>query len=85
MAAPIVAGVITLKKSITPNFGVEECLEYFKRTCDDLEKPGWDEKTGWGVINPKKFLGIKDAKKDPDNVIARLIWLIFAFFLLKKV
>ena len=84
MAAPIVAGVIALKKSITPNFGVEECLEYFKKTCDDIGKPGWDEKTGWGVINPKRFLEIKDAKKEPDNAIVRLLWLILAFLLLKK-
>jgi len=85
MASPIIAGVLALKKAITPNFGVEECLEYFKRSCDDIERPGWDERTGWGIINPKKFLEIKDARKDPDNLIVRLIWLILALFLLKKV
>ena len=61
MATPLVAGIATLKKSLQPDLNKEKCIEYFKKTSKDIGKPGWDKYTGYGVIQPGKFLNIKES------------------------
>jgi len=61
MSTPLVAGIATLKKSLQPDLNKEKCIEYFKKTSKDIGKPGWDKYTGYGVIQPGKFLNIKES------------------------
>jgi len=78
MASPIVASIAALKKSLQPDLNKEKCIEYFKKTCRDIEKPGWDEKTGYGIIQPGKFLNIKASiSKSWLDYLLAFLFLIF--------
>jgi len=79
MATPIVAGITVLKKSLEPDLNKEKCIKYFKKTCKDIAKPGWDEKTGYGIIQPDKFLNIKASKEKEHAwwILAILAYLLF--------
>lgn len=60
MACPIISGVATLEYALRP-MNLDQALERFEQTSKDMEKPGWDEKTGWGIVQPDKFLKIEVA------------------------
>ena len=77
MATPLVAGITALKKSLVSDLNKEKCIEYFKKTCKDIGKPGFDEKTGYGVIQPGKFLNIKESTQKKG-----WLWWLVALILL---
>ena len=56
MAAPHVAGVIALMKSVKPTLTPQEFDQLLSsgRITDDLGDPGWDEEYGYGLINAFK-------------------------------
>ncbi len=56
MAAPQVAGLAALLFQKYPDMSAREVAEMIKFTTDDVEKPGWDVKTGYGRINVEKAL-----------------------------
>jgi serine protease len=51
MAAPHVAGVAALVKSIHPEYGPDEIRQVLQDTAQDLGAPGWDERYGYGLID----------------------------------
>ena len=50
-AAPHVAGVICLIKSLRNDLLVSEIREILHTTATDIEDEGWDEETGYGIVN----------------------------------
>ncbi|WP_455462853.1 S8 family peptidase, partial [Candidatus Hodarchaeum mangrovi] len=50
-AAPQVAGVVSLLKTIRNNLTVEEIRYILHTTSIDIQDPKWDEFTGYGIIN----------------------------------
>jgi len=74
MSTPLVSGIATLEIALRP-MNLDIAIERFKQTSKDMAKPGWDEKSGWGIIQPDKFLKIKVAEKKNN-------WLIGLLFLL---
>jgi subtilisin family serine protease len=56
MAAPHVAGVIGLMRSVAPHIGIEEIRTIIKTSADDLGDPGWDIFYGAGRVNAKQAL-----------------------------
>ncbi|MBX3386610.1 MAG: S8 family serine peptidase [Phycisphaeraceae bacterium] len=51
MAAPMVAGVAALVRSIRPSLTAEQVREVLISTTKDLGAPGWDPVHGWGRID----------------------------------
>ncbi len=82
MACPIISGIATLEYALRP-MNLDMAIERFKETSKDMALPGWDEKTGYGIIEPGKFLKIKVTEKK-DNWLAGLLLLLLSMFVLKK-
>jgi serine protease len=51
MAAPHVAGVAALIKSVHPAWGPDEIKEAITETARELGQTGWDEQYGYGLID----------------------------------
>jgi hypothetical protein len=50
-AAPQVAATAALMLSILPSLTPHDLQEILKLTADDVDVPGFDERTGWGRLN----------------------------------
>jgi len=75
MACPLVSGIATLEYALRP-MNLDQAIERFKETSKDMAKPGWDEETGWGIIQPDKFLKIKVTEKKDNWLIGLLFFII---------
>jgi subtilisin family serine protease len=69
MAAPFIAGVAALILSkhrshggYTPCATQQQMFEHLTKEATDIDDPGWDVRTGWGIVNPLKSV------KKPDNI-----------------
>ncbi|MBN1586691.1 MAG: S8 family serine peptidase [Candidatus Omnitrophica bacterium] len=51
MAAPHVSGVAALLLAQNPSLKPEEVRQILRSTAQDLEEPGWDEETGFGLLD----------------------------------
>lgn len=67
MATPFIAGVAALilskhrqRGGHTPCENQKEMFEHLTKVALDIEDPGWDQQTGWGIVSPK------DSLKDQD-------------------
>ncbi|ADU30207.1 S8 family peptidase [Evansella cellulosilytica] len=56
MAAPHVAGMAGLIRSVNPSLTNEEVYDIIKKSCDDLGESGYDPYFGHGEINLRKAL-----------------------------
>ncbi|MFV9510424.1 S8 family peptidase [Tepidibacillus sp. LV47] len=56
MAAPQVAGLAALLYQKYPDLTPKEVENIIKFSADDVDQPGWDEKTGYGKINAIRAL-----------------------------
>jgi hypothetical protein len=63
-AAPVVSGVASLVLSEQPGLSGEDIAEVLQRTAIDktIYGVGWDDKTGWGVVNAKNAVDFVTAK-----------------------
>ncbi|MEN6356718.1 MAG: S8 family serine peptidase [Armatimonadota bacterium] len=50
-AAPFVSGIAALIWSQYPNWSNGEVVEQIKLSCRDIGSIGWDQYTGWGLVN----------------------------------
>ncbi|MCE5322907.1 S8 family peptidase [bacterium] len=50
-AAPFVAGIASLIWSLHPSWSNGEVVEQIKLSCRDIGTTGWDQYTGWGLVN----------------------------------
>ncbi len=53
-AAPYVAGVAALMLTVNPALTPKQVGEIINLTATDLRTAGWDELTGWGIVNAFK-------------------------------
>jgi len=81
MASPETAGVVVLERELRST-NLKEAVAKFAVTCKDMGEEGWDPLTGWGIVDPFKFLGIEESgKKITWNwLIALFFFLLFYFF-----
>lgn len=56
MAAPQVAAAAALVWGKYPELKAYEVRDLLRQTAEDLEKPGWDEKTGYGLLRVDRAL-----------------------------
>jgi thermitase len=57
-AAPVVAGVAALVLTMRPNLTVDQLSNCLILGCEDVGPAGWDQETGWGVINAEKAIKV---------------------------
>lgn len=72
MAAPHVAGLVGLMRSVKPTLTTEQIREILHATADDVYTPGFDERTGYGRVNAHRALvaslcGIHGDDQDGDR------------------
>ena len=51
MATPHVSGTVSLMKTINPQLTPDEIKTFLTSTAIDIEDPGFDDLTGWGLID----------------------------------
>lgn len=79
-AAPFVSGIAALVKSIHPDWTNSQIVEQIKLTCNDLGTPGWDQYTGYGLVDAYRALSeqiteplkIGDLNSLPSGAVARV-------------
>lgn len=69
MAAPQVAGVAALAWSQYPNMKPYEIRNLLKQTAQDIEAPGWDMQSGYGLLRMDRALKetYRVDKHEPNN------------------
>lgn len=67
-AVPFVTGAASLVWQKNPKLTAEQVKQILIMSCDDLNRPGWDNKTGAGRINLKKAM----AMEAPDFLHTRI-------------
>lgn len=55
-SAPLVSGVVSLLLSHNPKLTGEQVKRMILNSADDIEMPGWDQYTGYGLLNARKAL-----------------------------
>lgn len=75
MAAPGIAGILGLQSELK-TMNLEEATARFAETSRDMEEAGWDVRTGWGIIEPHKFLGLEEPKKKSWGWLVGLLFLL---------
>lgn len=50
-AAPLVSGIAALVLSKYPTWTNDQVMTQIKMNCTDVSPVGWDQETGWGVVN----------------------------------
>jgi len=81
MASPESSGILVLERELRST-NLKEAVAQFAVTSKDMEQEGWDPRTGWGIIDPFKFLGFEESGKKPtwNWLIALFFFLLFYFF-----
>jgi serine protease len=51
MATPHVSGTIALLLALAPNTNPAEMAWVIERTTTDVNLKGWDQRSGWGMVN----------------------------------
>lgn len=69
MSAPFVSGAVALLKSKWPDLDINEVHAQLKKTAEDLAAPGWDQETGWGLLN----LGAALAEPQSNDIFGTLV------------
>jgi len=71
MAAPQVAGVAALIWSKYPELKAHQVRSLLTQTAEDVNKPGWDPYTGYGLLRADHALSqsIKEDRFEPNDVI----------------
>jgi major intracellular serine protease len=61
MATPVITGVVALiiskYKAENKNLTVDEIKKMLYSTAIDVENKGWDNHSGWGIVNPESIFG----------------------------
>ncbi|MEA1922944.1 MAG: S8 family serine peptidase [Pseudomonadota bacterium] len=61
-SCPKVAGVVALMLSANPQLTPKEVKSILQKSADDIEEPGYDDKTGAGRVNAYKAVQMAQAK-----------------------
>lgn len=78
MASPGAAGVLALEKRLR-SMNLKQAITRFALTSTDVGlEEGWDMQTGWGIMDPWKFLKLEPSEK---KITWKWIWALIAFLL----
>jgi len=64
-AAPIVAGAVAWLRSARPEISNGQAADLLRRTAIDIDKKGWDQNSGYGLINLEASLTAPVPESDP--------------------
>lgn len=78
MASPETACIVALEKELRA-MNLKEAVARFALTSKDMDKEGWDSKTGWGIVDPWKFLKIEEPDKKDFGWLLKLIIFIILY------
>lgn len=68
VATAIASGTMALIKAKHPEAGVQELVDRLQLTTTDVAPKGWDQKTGFGVVNPVAALTTEPREvKEPSG------------------
>lgn len=70
MAAPLVAGVAALIKEQNPGWTAEQIAHQITSTATDLDVPGRDPNTGFGIVDAAAALGVSAPAPQPQDDFA---------------
>ncbi len=81
MASPEASGIAVLERELRST-NLKEAVAKFAVTCKDMETEGWDPRTGWGIVDPFKFLGLEESGIKPtwNWIVALFFFFLFYFF-----
>lgn len=80
MAAPIISSILALERGIR-SINLRDVIAKIAWTSKDMQAFGWDMNTGWGLIEPKKFMLIEPTdKKITWAWIINLLAFLIAYF-----
>lgn len=79
MSSPQVVGLFTLQREIK-HVGLKETVTRLAISCLDMDAKGHDWVTGWGLIEPFKFLGLEPGKKITIDWIFKFIFFVLIYF-----
>ena len=75
IAAPHVAGIIALIKSIRSELGVEDIRYILHTTATDIGPIGWDQETGYGILNATASLELASIFSPTTSTIPKTFWI----------
>jgi subtilisin family serine protease len=73
-AAPIVAGVGAWVAAVRPNLTVDQLAQVIKLSAIDLDRDGWDQNTGYGLVQVGNALRMRAPKNDPLEPNEDIFW-----------
>lgn len=80
MAAPIISGILTLEQ-MKHDLNLTEAIVRLIWTSKDIGQPGWQPDTGWGIVEPHRFLQVEaTSKKITMGWIINLVMFLIAYF-----
>lgn len=80
MASPVISGILTLEQ-MKHDLNLTEAIVRLLWTSKDIGNPGWEPDTGWGIVEPHKFLQVEaTSKKITWAWIINLATFLIAYF-----
>jgi hypothetical protein len=76
MAAPHVSGVVALLKSVNPGLGPSTIQRLLRSTARDIGDPGWDELTGYGIVDAEAAVLAARAQGSEDGGLAFRLYVL---------
>ena len=73
-AAPIVAGAATWVAAARPKLTVDQLANVIKLSAIDLDEDGWDQNTGYGLLQVGNALRMRAPKNDPLEPNENIFW-----------
>lgn len=67
MAAPVVAGVAALIRSAHPGWTVDQVIDKLRTSAQDLDVPGRDPNTGYGLVDAAAALNVATPLAQPSD------------------
>ena len=74
-AAPHVAGIIALIKSIRSDLSVEDIRYILHSTATDIGPIGWDQETGYGILNATASLELASIFSPTTSTTPKTFWI----------
>jgi hypothetical protein len=73
-AAPMVAGAAAWVAAERPGLSVDQLAQVVRLSADDLDDPGWDPHTGYGLLRVGAALRMKAPRNDPLEPNENIFW-----------
>jgi subtilisin family serine protease len=73
-AAPIVAGAAAWVAAARPRLTVDQLANVVKLSAIDLDEDGWDQNTGYGLLQVGNALRVRPPKHDPLEPNENIFW-----------